>query len=95
MISADYFVCFWGEAVRKSREDLGIEEDGVPMKILILPSSVVCIRESFDDEEKPKGSVIYLSSGENYWVEDDLMIAAEKLNIKVTSTLANERNTRV
>lgn len=88
----DYFVSFFGEAVLKEHQDLGMDDiEGIPMKILIRPSSVVSLRESFDEAQNPKGSVIYISSGESFWVEDDVMSVTEKLNIKI----ANEGVTRV
>lgn len=78
------FVMFYGEAIDKRQQEMGVENvKGVPMKILVNPSNVIAIREAFEGDFELSGSVIYLTSGEDFWVEDDIATVANKLNKKV------------
>jgi hypothetical protein len=78
------FILFYGEAINKQDQELGVETPrSTPMKLILQSTAVVCIRESFGEEMQDDGSIIYLSSGESFWVEEDLAIVADKLGIKV------------
>jgi len=86
------FVHFFGEVVDKDKENLGISKpERISIDIYIEPSSVVAVRESIaDDGDNVDGSIVYLNSGEGFWVED---IAEESLRKLGMYFRKNERIT--
>lgn len=77
------FIHFYGEVFDKDKEDLGITKpDRIAIDIYVQKETVIAVRESIaDDGDDVHGSMIYLISGENFWVEDIAEVAMQKLGI--------------
>lgn len=77
------FIHFFGEVYNKKDSEIGVESPRTaPIDIYVDPNQVVAVREYLDgDEMKPNGSVIYLKSGEDFWVEDSTSVALDRLEI--------------
>lgn len=77
------FIHFYGEVYDKEKEDLGVtKSERITIDIYIEKSSVIAVRECIADEgDDVHGSMIYLLSGENFWVEDIAEVAMQRLGI--------------
>lgn len=77
------FIHFYGEVFDKDKQDLGIAKpDRLSIDIYVQKDKIIAVRESIADEgDDVHGSMIYLISGENFWVEDIAEVAMNKLGI--------------
>lgn len=58
---------------------MGIDSKKIPVRLTLNIDEIEAFREELDENEKKDGCIIYMKSGESYWINEDYEYFSKRL----------------